>query len=101
MQRELSFREIRLSSLVQQCAISVILDTQKLVEIQERVYDRRVKFHVARKKSDAIIRRITVMLTRGDKCLKELRRSYEEETAAEKLFLKGLGAYSKISPWFH
>jgi hypothetical protein len=101
MQRELTFREIRLSSIVQRCCFNASWDIARLENLKRQVLNKEVRNHEARVAAQRCLNNIEHQLTRSAKCLKALQDKDEDTSFFAEQAHKGcVERLSKIQGWY-
>lgn len=98
---ELTFREIRLSSIVQRCCFNASWDIARLENLKRQVLNKEVRNHEARVAAQRCLNNIEHQLVRCSKCLKALHKGNKDTSFfAEQVYISCIDRLSKIKGWY-
>ena len=101
MERELTFKEIRLSSIVQRCCFNASWDIARLENLKRQVLNKEVRNHEARVAAQRCLLNIEHNLTRRAKCIKALHANDKDTSFFAEQAHKGcIDRLSKIKGWY-
>lgn len=101
MERELTFREIRLSSIVQRCCFNASWDIARLENLKRQVLNKEVRNHEARVAAQKCLKNIEHQLIRCSKCLKALHEKNKDTSFfAEQAYISCVDRLNKIQGWY-
>lgn len=96
----MTFKEIRLSSIIQRCCFEASWNIARVENIKTQVLSKKMSNHAARVEAQTKLNNIEHHLNRAKKCLNELRKTNTGELYAAAAYKGCIDRLSKIKSWY-